>query len=79
MCPLQPATRARPLQACGTYLLNYVNDQAEWPEGVPASQINGIHTPTVTNLHLHGLHISGESPGDDVLTQIEPGETGEYT
>lgn len=39
---------------------------------------NNLNEPT--NLHLHGLHISGEQPGDDVWdVEIQPGETYPYT
>src|SRR5882724_2140117 len=34
----------------------------------------------MTNLHFHGLHVSPEAPGDDVLTMIAmPGESLHYT
>lgn len=32
-----------------------------------------------TNLHTHGLHISGEAPGDDIFTVVEPGASYSYT
>lgn len=32
--------------------------------------------PNTTNIHTHGLHLSGEQPADDVMfTKILPGET----
>ena len=31
-----------------------------------------------TNLHTHGLHISGEPPGDSIFTEVAPGETYTY-
>ena len=34
--------------------------------------------PNVTNVHTHGLHISGESPGDDVTRFFEGGFGGDY-
>jgi FtsP/CotA-like multicopper oxidase with cupredoxin domain len=37
--------------------------------------MNTFHAPNTTNLHTHGLHISGESPGDNVFRTCEPGET----
>jgi Multicopper oxidase len=35
--------------------------------------------PLSTNLHLHGVHISGTAPADDFSTVVKPGETGIYT
>eukprot|EP00612_Vaucheria_litorea_P002945 CAMPEP_0171462106 /NCGR_PEP_ID=MMETSP0945-20130129/6282_1 /TAXON_ID=109269 /ORGANISM="Vaucheria litorea, Strain CCMP2940" /LENGTH=1259 /DNA_ID=CAMNT_0011988577 /DNA_START=93 /DNA_END=3872 /DNA_ORIENTATION=+ len=69
------------MKACGTYHLNLYNDLADWPSGSDGNgNLNGLKDPTVTNLHLHGLHISGEPTGDDVLTTfIEAGEMFEYT
>jgi FtsP/CotA-like multicopper oxidase with cupredoxin domain len=34
--------------------------------------------PNVTNLHTHGLHLSGESPGDDVTRFFEGGFGGDF-
>ncbi|MCC9307938.1 multicopper oxidase family protein [Kitasatospora sp. RB6PN24] len=31
-----------------------------------------------TNLHVHGLHVSPESPSDDIFIAIKPGETYHY-
>eukprot|EP00953_Heterococcus_sp_UTEX-ZZ885_P006515 3983-Heterococcus_DN1.PRE.2 len=42
-------------------------------------QINGYKDPLSTNLHLHGVHISGTAPADDFSTVVKPGETGIYT
>ena len=42
----------------------------------PASEEHNVfRDPNVSNLHTHGLHISGESPGDDVTRSFE-GQTG---
>jgi FtsP/CotA-like multicopper oxidase with cupredoxin domain len=54
-----------------------VNDLGAWPD-VRGTQ-NQLRDPTVTNLHTHGLHVSGMGPGDDVFAVIEPGDTGIYT
>jgi FtsP/CotA-like multicopper oxidase with cupredoxin domain len=32
----------------------------------------------ITNVHTHGLHISGETPGDDVTRMFEGGYGGDY-
>ena len=39
---------------------------------------NVFKDPNVTNVHTHGLHISGESPGDDVTRFFEGGFGGDY-
>jgi len=39
---------------------------------------NVFKDPNVTNVHTHGLHISGESPGDDVTRWFEGGTGGDY-
>jgi len=33
----------------------------------------------VTNLHTHGLHVSGEAPGDSIFTEVQPGARNTYT
>jgi hypothetical protein len=40
---------------------------------------NTVREPYHTNIHTHGLHISGNPGGDDVMLQIEPGKDGIYT
>ncbi len=45
----------------------------------PASPThNEFKDPNVTNLHTHGLHISGEAPADDVTRMFEGGTGGDY-
>jgi FtsP/CotA-like multicopper oxidase with cupredoxin domain len=39
---------------------------------------NTFTDPNVTNVHTHGLHISGESPGDDVTRFFEGRHGGDY-
>jgi FtsP/CotA-like multicopper oxidase with cupredoxin domain len=39
---------------------------------------NVFKDPNVSNLHTHGLHISGESPGDDVTRSFEGGYGGDF-
>jgi FtsP/CotA-like multicopper oxidase with cupredoxin domain/peroxiredoxin len=36
------------------------------------------HGFSVTNLHVHGLHVSPRSPADDVLTEVTPGSYFNY-
>ncbi|KAG5190438.1 hypothetical protein JKP88DRAFT_175697 [Tribonema minus] len=66
------------MKACQVYYLTVRNDLGAWPEGKPETGVmNGFHGPTVTNIHTHGLHISGESPADNPFVSILPGQ--EYT
>ncbi len=45
----------------------------------PASAAHNVFKdPNVTNVHTHGLHISGESPSDDVTRFFEGGFGGDY-
>ncbi|KAG5190401.1 hypothetical protein JKP88DRAFT_131049, partial [Tribonema minus] len=73
-----PIMRMKASGTCGKYTLNVINDLARWP-APEGGMINTLHDPTVTNLHLHGLHVSGMAPGDDVSIMIEPGQTNKYT
>ena len=41
-------------------------------------QMNVYKDPNIVNLHTHGLHISGESPGDDVHRSFEGGRGGDF-
>jgi FtsP/CotA-like multicopper oxidase with cupredoxin domain len=40
--------------------------------------VNVFKDPNVVNLHTHGLHISGESPGDDITRSFEGGFGGDF-
>lgn len=42
------------------------------PETVIATDMNSYHYANTTNLHTHGLHISAESPQDNVMITILP-------
>lgn len=48
------------------------------PYEAPSSVHNDFKDPNITNVHTHGLHISGESPGDDVTRMFEGGFGGDY-
>ncbi|KAG5182151.1 hypothetical protein JKP88DRAFT_263405 [Tribonema minus] len=67
------------MEPCGVYHINVFNDQAEFPDTARDYALNTMGAPTHTNLHVHGLHVSGESPGDDSFVTIEPGATQQYT
>ncbi len=57
------------------------NEMEEWSDFFPPkSEILNTHKdPHITNLHLHGLHISSEAPGDNQLVAVLPGEEYVYT
>ena len=40
---------------------------------------NQYRSLDVTNIHTHGLHISGEAPGDSIFTEVAAGESYTYT
>ncbi|NIM69480.1 MAG: multicopper oxidase domain-containing protein [Xanthomonadales bacterium] len=48
------------------------------PYEPPVQQHNVFKDPNISNLHTHGLHISGESPGDDVTRSFEGGAGGDF-
>ncbi|MDX1665235.1 MAG: multicopper oxidase domain-containing protein [Candidatus Promineifilaceae bacterium] len=48
------------------------------PYQAPAEIHNDFKDANITNVHTHGLHISGESPGDDVTRLFEGGYGGDY-
>lgn len=43
-----------------------------------APVVNDFKDPDVSNLHTHGLHISGEAPGDDVMRSFEGQRGGDF-
>ena len=60
------------MESCRTYNLT-VKNTLTLPN--PGGDWNTMKDPNTTNVHTHGLHISGESPADDVLfVEILPGE-----
>jgi FtsP/CotA-like multicopper oxidase with cupredoxin domain len=40
---------------------------------------NSFRDPYITNLHTHGLHVSGDTGADDVSVEILPGQRYNYT
>jgi len=58
-----------------TYVLKFRN---ELPYEAPIQEHNVFKDPNISNLHTHGLHISGESPGDDVTRSFEGGAGGDF-
>lgn len=58
-----------------TYVVRFHNTLPYEPAN-PGHNI--FKDPNISNLHTHGLHISGESPGDDVVRLMEGGFGGDY-
>jgi FtsP/CotA-like multicopper oxidase with cupredoxin domain len=58
-----------------TYVLKFRN---RLPYEAPEAAHNVFKDPNVSNLHTHGLHISGETPGDDVTRSFEGGAGGDF-
>ena len=57
------------------YVVRYKN---MLPYETKSTEHNVFKDPNVSNLHTHGLHISGESPGDDVTRFFEGGTGGDF-
>jgi FtsP/CotA-like multicopper oxidase with cupredoxin domain len=57
------------------YVLRFENTL---PYSEPSDVHNDMKDPDITNVHTHGVHISGESPADDVLRMFEGGRGGDY-
>ena len=57
------------------YVVRYKN---LLPYQVPEAAHNVLKDPNVSNLHTHGLHISGETPGDDVTRFFAGGFGGDF-
>ena len=58
-----------------TYVLTFQN---LLPYEVPSPVHNEFKDPNITNIHTHGLHVSGETPADDIKRLINGGECGDY-
>ena len=63
------------MQPGNKYVLRYKN---LLPYQAPDSQNNVLKDADISNLHTHGLHISGQSPGDDVTRFFEGGFGGDF-
>ncbi len=57
------------------YVLRFKNNL---PYEAPNPAHNVFKNPNITNVHTHGLHISGETPSDDVTRMFEGGRGGDY-
>lgn len=58
------------------YVMQFKNLLPYYEDPVP--EHNVFKDPNITNVHTHGLHISGESPGDDVTRWFKGGTGGDY-
>ena len=63
------------MQPGNKYVLRYKN---LLPYQDPDPDHNVLKDANISNLHTHGLHISGESPGDDVTRFFEGGFGGDF-
>ncbi len=63
------------MQPGNKYVLRFKNSL---PYEAPSAQHNVFRNPNITNVHTHGLHISGETPSDDVTRMFEGGRGGDY-
>jgi FtsP/CotA-like multicopper oxidase with cupredoxin domain len=63
------------MQPGNKYVLRYKN---LLPYEAPDPNMNVLKDANISNLHTHGLHISGESPGDDVTRFFEGGFGGDF-
>ena len=61
-----------------TYYVTLINNLGSESPDNPSTS-NELKDPNTTNLHTHGLHISPESPGDDIFVDVAPGESFTYT
>lgn len=57
------------------YVLSFHNTLPYTPM---STDMNVFKDPDVSNVHTHGLHISGESPSDDVTRAFEGGHGGDF-
>merc|ERR1719204_546831 len=42
------------------------------------TEMNVVKDCNTTNIHTHGVHISGTAPSDSVFTEVKPGESHTY-
>jgi len=51
---------------------------SELEQSGKAYKHNSYSVPNESNLHFHGLHVSGEVPSDDTTLVVPPGESYQY-
>lgn len=71
-----PTLRVRPGDTLRVRLNN--NMPVDAADMVMPDDVNVPHGNNVTNLHVHGLHVSPQGNSDNVFIEIEPSTTFEY-
>jgi FtsP/CotA-like multicopper oxidase with cupredoxin domain len=61
-----------------TGCMNYPASQSQNGNPPVDSMEDCFHGPNRTNIHFHGFHVSPNSPADNVLLDIPPGDTFHY-
>lgn len=59
-----------------TFRIAYENSLTYQPNAVQTGE--SYKKPDNSNLHFHGLHVSGELPSDDIRLDVNPGTTYQY-
>ena len=67
-----PVIRVRPGDQLRVHLKN------DLPVPVAAQSVNLPNGSNITNLHVHGMHVSPEVPSDDVFLELNSGEEFDY-
>ncbi len=65
------------MKACNVYNVKLINGMDDWNHLFPkerSKRLNVFKDPEFTNLHLHGMHVSGMAPGDSQTVEVSPGE-----
>mmetsp|Transcript_46822 Transcript_46822/g.147164 ORF Transcript_46822/g.147164 Transcript_46822/m.147164 type:complete len:833 (-) Transcript_46822:391-2889(-) len=76
--PMGPTIKVRPGDTLKVTLINNLT-AVDDPDAQMAGLTNFQHDYQATNLHTHGLHISGEDPADNVFRRVKPGGQHTYT
>ncbi|EOD38990.1 hypothetical protein EMIHUDRAFT_466723 [Emiliania huxleyi CCMP1516] len=76
--PMGPTIKVRPGDTLKVTLINNLAEEDD-PDAQMAGLTNFQHDYQATNLHTHGLHISGEDPADNVFRRVAPGDNHTYT
>ncbi|KAJ9464338.1 Multicopper oxidase mco [Diplonema papillatum] len=69
-----PHLQVRPGDTLKIRLVNALTGDPRQPMG----PMNTFRDPNITNLHLHGMHVSPTAPADDVSIVVRPGEHYDY-
>lgn len=75
-----PVGRTLDIRGGDTVKLKLINRLPDIP-GTEICTIDGVKLITgynVTNMHVHGLHVSPKAPSDDIFLSIQPGQDYNY-